>query len=91
MFSPQPVPSVGFSIGIERIFAILEEKYLKDTNLVIRENPSECIVASIPSKTIDLTPEKMKVYSLLWDAGFKCDFNYRLNWNLGKQLTYAND
>lgn len=84
MFSTVPVPSIGFSIGIERIFSILEQKYLKDPNVTIRENPSDCIVASIPSKTMDMTPEKMRVYSLLWDAGIKCDFNYRLNWNLGK-------
>lgn len=30
------------------------------------------------------------MYKLLWDAGFKCEVNYKLNWNLGKQLTYAN-
>jgi histidyl-tRNA synthetase len=91
MFSNVPVPSVGASIGIERVFAILEKKFHDDPLIEVRENPSECIIATIPSKNMDMTAEKMKLCDILWEAGFKCDFNYKLNWNLGKQLTYAND
>ena len=91
MFSPNKVPSVGASIGIERVFSILEKKLMEDKNVVLRENPSECIVASIPSKNMDMSSEKLKMCDMLWNAGFKCDLNYKMNWNLGKQLTYAND
>lgn len=35
--------------------------------------------------------EKFKLYDLLWSHGFKADVCYKLNWNLGKQLTYANE
>jgi len=31
-----------------------------------------------------MTTEKLKIYDLLWKNGFKCDLNYKLNWNLGK-------
>lgn len=90
MFSKNSIPCVGASIGIERIFAILEEKY-KKSGIVLRENQSDCIVATIPSKNIDMIAEKFKIYDLLWSNGIKADVCYKLNWNLGKQLTYAND
>ena len=76
------VPSVGASIGIERVFTILEKKFLQTKQ--IRENPSDLIVATIPSKNMDMSAEKLKLYDLLWSSGFKCDMNYKLNWNLGK-------
>lgn len=38
-----------------------------------------------------MTAEKFKIYDLLWSNGIKADVCYKLNWNLGKQLTYAND
>jgi histidyl-tRNA synthetase len=37
MFSNNNIPCVGASIGIERVFAILEDKY-KKANVVLREN-----------------------------------------------------
>ncbi len=37
-----------------------------------------------------MTNEKLKICDLLWRNGFKCELNHKLNWNLGKQLTYAN-
>lgn len=49
------------------------------------------IIGTIPSKNMDMNAEKFKLYDLLWSNGFKGDVNYKLNWNLGKQLTYAND
>lgn len=57
---------------------------MEDKTVVLRENPSECIVASIPSKNMDMNGEKLKMCDLLWNAGFKCDLNYKMNWNLGK-------
>lgn len=38
-----------------------------------------------------MNTEKFRIYDMLWEAGFKGDVIYKLNWNLGKQLTYAND
>jgi histidyl-tRNA synthetase len=33
MFSNRNIPAVGVSIGIERIFSILEDKYKNDTTI----------------------------------------------------------
>ncbi|KAM3135383.1 hypothetical protein pb186bvf_012541 [Paramecium bursaria] len=89
MFSANQIPCVGASIGIERVMVILEEqaKLKKD----VKENPSQFIVATIPSKNIDINAHKFAIYDKLWEAGFKGDVIHKLNWNLGKQLTYAND
>lgn len=89
MFASQDIPCVGASIGIERIFSILEAKLMKQSQF--RDNPSECIVATIPSQEIDMNEHRFKVLDLLWSNGIKCDLIGKLNWNLGKQLKYAND
>lgn len=43
MFSSNPIPSVGGSIGIERIFSIIEEQY-KDK---VKTNECEVLVATL--------------------------------------------
>lgn len=82
MFSTNNIPCVGASIGIERVFVLLEKKMMKEGN--IKENPSDCIVAAIPSKDMDINSERLKIYDLLWEAGLKCDIVYKFNWNLTK-------
>jgi histidyl-tRNA synthetase len=47
MFSSSSIPCVGASIGIERVYAILEQKFSRSEDF--RENPSDCFVAIIPS------------------------------------------
>jgi len=37
IFSSKQIPAVDVSIGIERIFSILEEKYKKDDNIWVNE------------------------------------------------------
>lgn len=64
MFSSNNIPSVGASLGIERIFAILEKK-LQDRE-EFRENQSDVLVATIPSKTIDMNESRFKIYDILW-------------------------
>jgi histidyl-tRNA synthetase len=43
MFSNKPVPSVGVSIGIERVFAILEEKCKDD--FTVRATETQIFIA----------------------------------------------
>lgn len=64
MFARNKIPAVGASIGIERIFALLEED-LKNT---LRSSYTDVIVSSISS---DFTVERMKI------AG---DFMESWNW-----------
>lgn len=89
MFSGKEVPAVGVSIGIERVFAILEaqmKEKTKDNNGTIRETETEVLVASIGN---GLQPQRMKIASDLWSAGIKCEFGFKPNPKMGDQLNYA--
>ena len=78
MFSSKTVPAVGVSIGIERVFNILEEKmkvkffikfnsfFQNDHN--IRKNETEVLVAALGK---NMTKERMKVLNELWKNNIK--------------------
>ena len=84
MFSSKQIPAVGVSIGIERIFNILEEKY-KD-NPEIRSVSTEVLVASIGK---NMTKERFKVVNELWDNGIKAEILYNENPRMDKQMDHA--
>eukprot|EP01022_Parablepharisma_sp_SALTPOND_P012006 TRINITY_DN1531_c0_g1_i1.p2 TRINITY_DN1531_c0_g1~~TRINITY_DN1531_c0_g1_i1.p2 ORF type:complete len:677 (-),score=114.80 TRINITY_DN1531_c0_g1_i1:13434-15464(-) len=82
MFAGKPIPSVGFSFGIERLFTIMEDK-LQDK---IRPNATKVLVSSIGK---DMVAEKMKICRELWDSGIESELLYLDNPKPQKQLTYA--
>ena len=84
MFSRNQIPAVGVSIGIERIFNILEEKY-KDSP-EIRSVETEVFVAVIGK---NLTKERFKVLNELWDNGIKAEILYNENPRMDKQMDYT--
>ena len=65
MISPQKVPCVGVSIGIERIFAILEAEADRKAAQV-RTTETEVYVASAHKK---LHEDRMRIIAKLWNAG----------------------
>ena len=83
MFSGKDIPAVGVSIGIERVFAILEEKA---NNKNVRATKTEIFVAQIGKS---LTPERMKILGELWNAGIKAETLYSDNPKVPKQIEYA--
>ena len=86
MFSSKPIPAVGVSIGIERIFNILEEKY-KDSS-EIRSVETEVFVAAIKSNKINMSKERFKIVNELWDNGIKAEILYNENPRMDKQNDY---
>ncbi len=63
----QSVPCVGFSVGVERLFAVMEAKIKRDA-LSVRANQTQVYVVT-PQK--GLLEEKLKLCELLWAAGIK--------------------
>ena len=61
------IPCVGVSIGVERLFSILEARI----GSKIRTTETEVLVASAQK---NLVQERMKVLKILWDAGIKVSF-----------------
>lgn len=84
MFSGKPIPAVGVSIGIERVFAILEEKLKKDS--FVRATETQIYIAAIGK---NMTAERLKVCSELWAAGVKAETSYSDNPKVQRQLEFA--
>lgn len=61
------VPCVGVSIGIERLFSIMEANLLKSKEK-IRTTETEVYVASAQKNFIE---ERMKLCKELWDENIK--------------------
>ncbi|NXI93368.1 SYHC protein, partial [Psophia crepitans] len=81
------VPCVGVSIGIERIFSILEQR-VKASGEKVRTTETQVLVAT-PQK--HLLAARLKLISELWDAGIKAEMLYKKGPTLLKQLQYCED
>lgn len=81
------VPCVGVSIGVERVFAIMEAKQAKEGGL--KRTAVQVLVASIPSTRYDMTVERMATLAALWDAGLSAEMLYSESPKLAKQMTGA--
>ncbi|XP_062137768.1 LOW QUALITY PROTEIN: histidine--tRNA ligase [Drosophila sulfurigaster albostrigata] len=89
MFDPRgkAVPCVGVSIGVERIFAVLEAKFAA-SNVKLRTNDVEVFVASAHK---GLHEQRLRVLNQLWDAGIKAEHSYKLNPKLLAQLQHCEE
>jgi len=81
------VPCVGISIGIERIFAILEQK-LVAANRKLRTTDTDVYVATAQKNLIE---DRLKVCRQLWDADIRTEHSYKTNPKLLTQLQYCEE
>lgn len=75
MFSGKPIPAVGVSIGVERLFLIYEEK-LKQTNKNFRHNDTQVLVATIGDNMVQ---HKLKICNELWQDDIKSEYIYNVH------------
>ncbi|XP_069510318.1 histidine--tRNA ligase, cytoplasmic [Ambystoma mexicanum] len=89
MFDPKgrKVPCVGVSIGIERIFSIMEQK-AESSDEKIRTTNTQVLVAAAQKKLLE---ERLKLISELWNAGIKAEMLYKKNPKLLNQLQYCEE
>lgn len=75
MFSAKDtkVPCVGVSIGIERLFSIMEAR-AEQQNEAIRTVETEVLVASAQENMLE---ERLKLCNYLWENGIKAEFSYK--------------
>ena len=69
------VPCVGVSIGMERLFSIMEANIAK-SNQKPRTTETEVFVASAQKNLIE---ERMKICCLLWDSDIKVKHREAIN------------
>jgi len=84
MFDPKgrKVPCVGVSIGIERIFSIMEAKAKGN----VRTTETQIMVASAQKNLLE---ERLRLTAELWNAGIKAETMYKKNPKMLNQLQYA--
>ncbi|XP_070769037.1 histidine--tRNA ligase isoform X5 [Enoplosus armatus] len=89
MFDPKgrKVPCVGVSIGIERIFSILEQKAEASAEKV-RTTEVQVMVASAQKNLLE---ERLKLVTELWNAGIKAEVMYKKNPKLLSQLQHCEE
>ncbi|XP_019901363.1 histidine--tRNA ligase isoform X1 [Esox lucius] len=89
MFDPKgrKVPCVGVSIGIERVFSILEQKAEASAEKV-RTTETQVMVASAQKNLLE---ERLKLTAELWNAGIKAEVMYKKNPKLLSQLQHCED
>lgn len=89
MFDPRQrnVPCVGISIGVERIFSLIESK-LAAERTKLRTTEVQVYVASAQKGLLE---ERMKLCSYLWKNGVNAEHSYKKNPKLLQQLQYCED
>merc|ERR1711887_470911 len=89
MFDPKArsVPCVGVSIGIERLFSIMEANMARKQEKV-RTVDTQVFVISAQK---NLAEERMKVVQELWSGNVKTEHSYKKNPKMLNQLQYCED
>lgn len=89
MFDPRgkQVPCVGVSIGVERIFSVLEAKHASE-GTKLRTSDVEVYVASAHK---GLHEKRLRIVSELWDAGIRAEHSYKLSPKLLVQLQHCEE
>jgi histidyl-tRNA synthetase len=89
MFSGKTqIPCVGISFGVDRIFSITKARM--DADSAVRSNEVDVYVMAFGGKGFTgLLKERMEVARLLWDAGIKAEFAYKVKPKLPAQFKAA--
>lgn len=89
MFDPKgkSIPCVGVSIGVERIFSVIEAKYAAE-KLKMRTKLVDVYVASVHK---GLYEKRLKIIGDLWNVGIRAEHSYKLNPKLLVQLQYCEE
>ncbi|TXT12880.1 hypothetical protein VHUM_01281 [Vanrija humicola] len=82
------VPCVGVSIGVERVYAILEQRRRAEAAKP-REKETEVFILSLGKE--GLLPERMKLARKLWEAGIKAEYQYKAKPKAERQWAQAAD
>lgn len=81
------VPCVGISIGVERLFSVIEAKLAKDKQKV-KTVDTQVYVASAQKNLLE---ERMKICCELWTNEINTEQSYKKNPRLLQQLQYCED
>ena len=90
MFGKRPVPCVGVSFGVDRIFTILDSRREQKASVLTRE--VDVYVMAFGGKDGDgLLLERMGIARQLWTAGIRAEFSAKVKVKLPQQFKAAKD
>jgi len=81
------VPCVGVSLGVERLFTVLEQK-LQKTNRKQRTTEVDVYVCTAQKNLVE---ERLKLCNELWSDDLKVEYSYKKNPKLLAQLQYCEE
>uniref|UniRef100_A0AAR5P5C2 histidine--tRNA ligase n=1 Tax=Dendroctonus ponderosae TaxID=77166 RepID=A0AAR5P5C2_DENPD len=81
------VPCVGVSLGVERLFAVLEQK-IHAANRKVRTTEVDAYVCTAQKNLVE---ERLKLCNQLWEDDFKVEYSYKKNPKLLAQLQYCEE
>mmetsp|Transcript_1613 Transcript_1613/g.3524 ORF Transcript_1613/g.3524 Transcript_1613/m.3524 type:complete len:950 (-) Transcript_1613:92-2941(-) len=81
-------PCVGVSVGIERVFTLMEERLREEQGGSIKQPNVAVLVASAGE---NLLRERMKLAKVLWDANISAEFSQQENPKLKFEIANALD
>lgn len=81
------VPCVGVSLGVERIFSVLENR-LAEQGQKTRTTQVQVFVAAAQK---NLHEERMRIIVELWDAGINAEQSYKKSPKILAQLQHCED
>merc|ERR1712107_854128 len=89
MFDPKgrSVPCVGVSIGIERLFSIMEANMAKEKEQIRTVDTGVYVI----SAQKNLAEERMKVVTELWNGDIRAKHSYKKNPKMLNQLQYCEE
>jgi histidyl-tRNA synthetase len=89
MFSGKPIPCVGISFGVDRIFSITKSRL--DDSQVIRPTEVDVFIMALGmgKDFTGLLPERMAMAKTLWDAGINAEYLPKLKPKLQNQFKAA--
>ena len=85
MFGKEQIPSVGFSIGLERIFKIYEQILSINKDGLIKNNTDIIVISNAENSII----KSIELCKILWENGYSAKFNQIQELSLKKQYFLA--
>jgi histidyl-tRNA synthetase len=86
MFGKNKVPCIGFSVGVERIFAVLMDRMKKE-----KKKESPCYTKVYVASMDGCVKERMQIVSELWKNGINAEMMLKVKPSIKQQLSYADD
>lgn len=83
-------PCVGVSVGIERVFTLMEANLRSQSKDGSVPKPNVTVlIASAGSNSSEMICEKMKIANVLWKSKISCEFTQTENIKLKNEITNA--